>query len=368
VCSGTDNLQRGAERFCLSITLSLSKSGHDISLVTGTQIHLGHGHKKIPIVMVPEVVNPWLRKSFFDYFNPCAISIFREHLNEFRPDIVHFHSLYGLSTALVRIVSQYCPTVVTLHDASLAFSDSGIVTPKNGLANTYLKVPHGFFHRLINRHHLRDANLVSPSRWLAQFFHSAGYNNPLHIPNGIVSNNRTTQYDNIVLWVGAITVFKGLPHIIDSVAPLVAERGWRFIVVGDGPQRKKLSQQYPQVEFIGHQDPTPYYQLSSILLVTSLGMENFPTVILEAMRHGVCVVGHDVGGIPELVSHNQTGMLYKSKDILMKNLTDLITDEEQVRRLGSSARKEFVNNYLLDKCTKQYISLYRSLIKEHDRC
>lgn len=363
VCSGTNNLERGAERFCLSITNSLSVSGHFVSLVTGTHVPSSHIHKNVPVIVVPEIVNPWLRKFCFDYFNPWAISKLKEHLDEFRPDIVHFHSLYGLSTALVRTARHFSPTVITLHDASLAFSDSGIVTPKYGLANSHLKIPHGYIHRVINRYHLRDANLVSPSRWLSMFFQNVGYNKPFHIPNGIVSTGRTTKYDKIVLWVGAMTTFKGLPHVIGSIAPLIANLGWRFVVIGDGPHRTSLSRLYPDVEFTGNQDPTPYYEKSSIVLVTSLGKENFPTVILEAMRHGVCVVGHKVGGIRELIENGENGFLYETNTTLKTILTKLLPELSMVQRLGRAGQIRFKNNYQLDTCLQKYIDLYSSLIQ-----
>ena len=318
------------------------------------------------MISIPEVTNPWLRKACFDYYNPFALATFKKHLLHCRPDLVHIHSLYGLSTALVRTANHICPVVVSLHDAWLAFTDSGVLTPKFNLANTYLKAPHGYIHRMINRHHLRDAILVSPSQWLAEFFDLAGFNTPICIPNGLIPDGQTTTYKKIVLWVGSVTHFKGLPRIISYVAPLLVHLGWRFVVIGDGPYKNQLAREYPQVEFLGYQDPIPYYEMASILIVSSLGWENFPTVILEAMRHGLCVVGHDIGGIPELVGHGESGLIYQNEEVMVKHLVDLISDEDKIRRLGSSGREQFMEKYLLDTCRQQYLDLYQSIMAQRD--
>lgn len=334
-------------------------SGHEVLLVTGQHALEAHTQPTVPMVTVPEMLNPWLRKVGFDYFNPFAVVELRKHLARFRPQIIHVHSLYGLSTALVQTATRFSPVYITLHDAFLAYADSGILTPKWGLANSYLKIPHGLIHRKLNRRLLRYATLVSPSKWLAEFFENSGFSTPLHIPNGIKPNGEQTKYENLVLWVGALTSFKGLPSIIGKIAPLLSQSGWRFVVVGDGPFRKKLSMQFPEVEFVGYEDPTPYYEHASILVCSSLGWENFPTVILEAMRHGICVIGHDLGGISELISHERNGLVYQKEAELMKHLDNVVSNNEKARRMGLCGRQHFLNNYQLEVCVNRYLELYR---------
>jgi len=336
------------------------RSGEEILLVTREHPLITTSQFTVPMATVPEVVNPWLRKACFDYINPFAIVAFRKHLLRFRPEIVHIHSLYGLSSTLVHTASRFCPTIITLHDAFFAFSDSGILTPKWSLANSSLKVPHGYLHRVINRRHLRDAVLVSPSKWLADFFDRTGFNTPRVIPNGIKPNGQQTNYENMVLWVGALTNFKGLPSVIGKVAPLLTQSCWRFVVVGDGPYKNQLAAQYPDVEFVGYCDPVPYYEKASILLASSLGWENFPTIVLEAMRHGVAVIGRDLGGISELISHNRNGLLYQDQGDLIEHLNHLISNRNKIRSMGDCGRRDFLNNYQLGTCLNRYLELYQS--------
>ena len=364
ICSGMGNLQRGAERFGVALSKALISAGDDVLLVTGQHPSGASSHLTLPIVTIPETTNKWLRKAGFDYFNPSARKALRIHLESFQPQIVHIHSLYGLSSALVRTVSRFCPTIITLHDAFFAFSDSSILTPKWGLANSWPKVPHGYLHRVVNRWQLRNAVLVSPSRWLADFFDRTGFNTPRIIPNGIDPNAQQTNYENLVLWVGTLDNFKGLPSVIGKVARLLTQSGWRFVVVGDGPSKMRLAAQYPDVEFVGYRDPVPYYEKASMLVVSSLGWENFPTVILEAMRHGVAVIGHDLGGISELISHNHNGLLYRNQDDLIKHLSYSISNPKTLRKMGDCGRRDFLNNYQLETCLKRYLELYQSQLND----
>ena len=365
ICSGMGNLQRGAERFGISLSEALVSSGNDVLLVTGQHGSSASSHLTLPIVTIPETTNKWLRKAGFDYFNPSARKALKLHLERFKPQIVHIHSLYGLSSSLVRTAIHFCPTIITLHDAFFAFSDSSILTPKWNLANNWLKVPHGYLHRVVNRQQLRDAVLVSPSKWLADFFDHMGFGAPRVIPNGISPIGQQTNYENLVLWVGTLDDFKGLPSVIGKVAPLLRQSGWHLVVVGDGPNKTRLVNDYPDVEFVGHRDPAPYYERASILLVSSLGWENFPTVILEAMRHGVAVIGHDRGGISELISHNHNGLLYRDHCGLIKNLNDLLSNHQMVRVMGDCGRRDFLNNFQMETCLNQYLELYQVQLNNH---
>ena len=100
---------------------------------------------------IPEARSRLVRKLGFDYANIPAILAFRKLIDELQPDIVHFHSFYGLSSYLVKVASRKAAVVVTLHDTWCSFIDGALVTPKFGLANAYWKIPFGLLHRRINQ-------------------------------------------------------------------------------------------------------------------------------------------------------------------------------------------------------------------------
>lgn len=359
ICSGAGNLQRGAERFCLSLANALHAQGFDTLVITGEHPKEPASDSLVPLVTIPEATNKWLRKLALDYINPGAIASVKQVLTEFQPEIIHIHSLYGLSASIVSTASKYCPVVITLHDAFFAFADSGIIAPKFSLANSYLKVPHAYLHRRVNRYLFGNSALVSPSMWLADFFFRGGFTQPTVIPNGISPRGRQTLYQTQVLWVGALTHFKGLPLVIEEVASLTSELGWEFIVVGDGPCREQLQARYTNVTFVGNCDPTPFYETASLLFVSSVGRENFPTVIIEAMKHGLCVVGPNDGGVPELVEHDLNGLVYNTRVELTAHLRTSITNTSKLKAMGRKGRELFLEHFRLEHCVQRYLNLYQ---------
>ena len=333
-------------------------SGHDVTLLSGNRAPNTLDDPPIKCLTIPEATNKLARKAGLDYVNPPALIAFKKIIDTIRPDIIHFHSLYGLSTALVWVATKRYPVFVTLHDTWLAFTDASIVSPRLGLANSYYKVPHGFIHRAINKFFVKKATIISPSIWMKEYFETTGFQSPIHIHNGIEPRGRRTTYHNTILWVGSLSTFKGLPSVIDALSTIVTRTGWRFVVVGDGPRKCELEKKYPMVDFVGFQDPEWYYSRASILIVSSIGYENFPTVILEAMQHGLCVIGHGIGGISELIRHNETGILYHSSSSLATSLLTLIADPRKLYRLGGAARATFYDNYLWETCYNSYLKLY----------
>jgi glycosyltransferase involved in cell wall biosynthesis len=197
---------------------------------------------------------------------------------------------------------------------------------------------------------------------MKKFFETAGFNSPLHIPNGIEITNTRTTYQNTLLWVGALTTFKGLPAVIATLSDISIQTGWNIVVVGDGPHKPALESRYPNIDFVGHRDPTQFYRRASILVFSSLGYENFPTVVLEGMQYGLCVVGHNLGGTTELLQHNKTGVLYRTTESLKDNLKLLMNDPMKVRKLGNAAKEFLKTEYRWETCIQRYLNLYKMSI------
>ena len=163
------------------------------------------------------------------------------------------------------------------------------------------------------------------------------------------------------MWVGTLDTFNGLPSIIGTLSKFVDREGWQLIVVGDGPYRHELEKKYPRILFTGYCNPERYYRSASILVVSSIGNENFPTVVLEGMQHAIGVVGNNLGRIAELISHNETGLLYNSLNSLSDILLSLVEDPNRLRNLGRSAQAVFNENYRWELCVRNYLNLYSKI-------
>ena len=151
--------------------------------------------------------------------------------------------------------------------------------------------------------------LVSPSQSLADLIHRHEPNLAVRvIPNGIVESAVVPgEKDKTIVLCSRLLPRKGFQHALAAVHDL--DLGWRVEVIGDGPYRGELERiaagSKTPVRFHGwldQRDPrfTELYARGAIFVFPSES-ENFPSVLLEAMRAGMAIITSNIGGCPEVV-------------------------------------------------------------------
>jgi starch synthase len=85
--------------------------------------------------------------------------------------------------------------------------------------------------------------------------------------------------------------------------------------------------------------------------------------VLEAMASGTPVVASRLGGLPEVVSDGETGLLAEPGDVagLRDRLSTLLGDRAEARRLGENARDAVVDRFTWDHCARRCLAAYREL-------
>jgi glycosyltransferase involved in cell wall biosynthesis len=148
-----------------------------------------------------------------------------------------------------------------------------------------------------------------------------GRDEPLAVPStSPVVRARDAASATRIISVGNVTPLKGLLDGLQALAGL-ASPAWRWTIVGDLASAPlhvaDLRQQIAalglaeRVELAGQRDHAATLALlrqSDVLLLPSY-TENHPLVALEALAAGVPVIGYAVGGLPDIVRHEQTGLL-----------------------------------------------------------
>ena len=173
----------------------------------------------------------------------------------------------------------------------------------------------------------------------------------------------------MVLLPGAFREFKGIPVAIRSW-PRVLQRFPDAVLslVGGGAHEPELRALVnglgleDSVLFAGVRTDMPQvYRAADVVLVPSIYGENFPTVLIEASATARPIAASRVGGIPDIVLDDTTGLLFEagSEDALAEAVCRLLGDRELGDRLGAAARdracSEFSATVWLDRLRALYL-------------
>lgn len=106
------------------------------------------------------------------------------------------------------------------------------------------------------------------------------------------------------------------------------------------------------------------YSAADVFTIPSI-QENLPNTIMEAMACGTSAVGFKVGGIPEMIEHQQTGFLasYKSAESLAEGI-QWVLFEADAETLANNARKKVLDNYSQEVVKDRYLRVYEALLNK----
>jgi glycosyltransferase involved in cell wall biosynthesis len=150
----------------------------------------------------------------------------------------------------------------------------------------------------------------------------------------------------IIGCLGRLEPHKGVGDLVSAVAAMSDPSGSRLLAVaGDGPERVKWEAEAKtklgdRARFLGRvPDIDDFLACCDVFALPSY-LEGFGLVYVEAAFHGVPSVGTRVGGVPDAVHDERTGLLVPVGDVaaLARALERLQADPELRRRLGDAAR------------------------------
>lgn len=181
-------------------------------------------------------------------------------------------------------------------------------------------------------------------------------------------------------FIGSFYQYEGLDLLIEGF-PKVLEKvkEARLLIVGDGPERKRLYEKAGRMNLFGriiftgkvpHDEVKRYYSVMDMLVYPrkSIRLTELVTPLkpLEAMAMGKVVVGSDVGGIKELITHNRDGFLFKAGDIddLSRLLTELALKEKRLGEISMAAMETVSVRHHWGAAVKRYLPVYDRLVKK----
>ncbi len=202
---------------------------------------------------------------------------------------------------------------------------------------------------------------------------------PNPVDEDLFKPDKACREELSVLFVGRLETRKGVDLIKKAIPEVVrAIPGVKFTFIGKDleymSKRGSVKQDIldetgaaGNLEFIEHiprEKLARYYQKSSICIVPSL-WENFPCVCLEAMSCATPVLGSDAGGMKEIISDGQDGVLFESRDpkAFAAALIKALSEPERLRAMGDSARQKVETCFSRSVIAEKTASIYSGMLR-----
>jgi glycosyltransferase involved in cell wall biosynthesis len=172
--------------------------------------------------------------------------------------------------------------------------------------------------------------------------------------------------ERLLVSIGNLYPVKGHAVLIDALATMRDRAGWRLAIAGRGEEEPRLRAQAAaagigaRVHLLGFRDDVADILAAGDLFVMPSLSEGLPLALVEAMSFGLPVVVSRVGGVPEVVTDGEEGLLVPASDpqALASAIGELLDDPERRSRMGTAARLRALRDYAIGTMADRYEQLY----------
>lgn len=175
--------------------------------------------------------------------------------------------------------------------------------------------------------------------------------------------------EKVIIHISNFRRVKRIQDVIKTFAAIEKQIAAKLVLVGDGPELQMAFEIVEergltnQVLFLGRQK-----NISDLLSISDLKLlmseqESFGLVLLEAMSCEVPTIGTNVGGIPEVIKHGETGYIVDVGDTRQaaNYAVQLLTDDVRLEQFRRQAKEHVNQSFSSQEIVSQYISLYKKL-------
>ena len=247
-----------------------------------------------------------------------------------------------------------------------------IVNYRGGEAQSYFAKSFGRVRPTL----LKAKKIIVPSGYLKNVFGDFGLDTQV-IPNIInlerfkpVQADRESSVYKLIITRNLEAIY-GIQTAIEAVA-IARDKipGIQLEIAGTGPQLQQLEQLIAQrelqntVQFVGRLDATEivefYHSADAMLNPTTV--DNMPNSVLEALASGVPVITTDVGGIPYIVSHEETALMVPAGDpqAMAEQIIRLHSDQQLRQKLIANGMAK-VQPYAWPEVKQQWLATYEAV-------
>ena len=172
-----------------------------------------------------------------------------------------------------------------------------------------------------------------------------------------------------VATVSRLSPEKGIDRLLGAIARLPEPERPDCLVFGTGRCEGELRALADRLGLTGTvtfpgfvEDVDDLYPFVDVVAMPSL-REGLPITLIEAAFAGRAILASHVGGIPELVEHDRSGLLVRPDDVeaLAHGLGRLVRDRKLRTTLGREARRQALGRFTLERWAREHVELYEAL-------
>lgn len=312
---------------------------------------------------------------------PSVLKALRDKIQQGGYDLIHCHGSRGNLMGALLKRSTGLPLVTTVHsDPKIDYMGRPLAALTFGTLNSWAL--------------RRIPNHIGVSQSMVELLIDRGYDpqSVFDIPNGLDFSNPSASLtrreylsslgldwpdDAVIAGIAArLNPVKDMGTLLRGFALAHKEQPkLRLIIAGEGeegPMLRQLAQELgveDAVCFAGWvEDTDSFYHAIDINTLTSLS-EGFPYSLPEGARFALPTVATSVGGVPSLIRHNVTGLLFQPRDheALARHLANLAAAPALRRRLGDRLLEKASAEYSIENTVRRQLDIYETILRRKDR-
>jgi N-acetyl-alpha-D-glucosaminyl L-malate synthase BshA len=356
--------------------IELARLGHEVHFISYSQpFRLNGRDKGIFYHEVPVSNYPLFE---FPPYDLALASRMAEVAEYYALDLLHVHYAipHSVSALLARQMlagsGRRLPFVTTLHGTDITLV---------GLDRSYLPITrHGIqesdgvtsISDYLKKKTIEDFGVTRPIETITNFVNCDVYAPIKDEAARATARLQLAKPDEAILM--HLSNFRPVKRVVDTVkifAQVAKELPAQLVLVGDGPDRSAaewlahdLGIQC-RVRFLGKLERvSELLPLADLLLMPS-ELESFGLAALEAMACKVPSIATRVGGVPELIDHRETGLLYNVGDVnaMAQGALELLSDRQSLEAMRESARKAAQKRFCASLVVPQYLRFYETILQ-----
>jgi glycosyltransferase involved in cell wall biosynthesis len=320
---------------------------------------------RIESLQTPDSIKAKLDGNFLKFMYLGAFPRLKKIIKTFEPDILHAH--YAASYGLISAFSGFHPFILSVWGIDI------LTFPGNSM-----------LHKKMIEYSLKKADKVlATSYYLARETNKYTNKEILITPFGIDTENFKPEIvdtvfkeDDIV--IGTVKFMErkyGIEYLIKSFSIIKKKyqhKNLKLLLVGGGSLEKKFKQMIDELGItdssiitghVPYNKVAEYHNQLSIAVYVSK-VESFGVSILESSACEKPVVVSDVGGLPEVVENDVTGLIVKANDIeaTTNAIEKLIRDKELREKFGNAGRVRVKDKFDWQKNVNDMINIYNQIV------